>query len=124
RLPTRRTSSVVLNPHGRLVWWPDGPSGEKCIWQLHDVWGWDKIRGEGVVLRENYFKNNPATGKIDWYTNFYFPFSKKWTECVRGVLAAEKIIFTEAIPNELSSIIDPGPSSAEHGARPVLGSLY
>ncbi|KNZ71680.1 hypothetical protein J132_07592 [Termitomyces sp. J132] len=100
-MPTRRTSFVVLNPHGRSVWRLDGPSGGKCIWELHNVWGWDKNRDEGVLLRENYFKSNPATGKkVDWYTDFYFPFLKKWTERVRGASAPEKIIFTEAIPNE------------------------
>ncbi|KAG6860355.1 hypothetical protein C0995_012353 [Termitomyces sp. Mi166 len=99
-MPTRRTSSVVLNLHRRSVSWPDGPLGGKCIWELHDVWGWDKIRNEGIVLRENYFRNNPAMGKkIDWYTDL-----KKWTEREHGVSAAEKIIFTEAIPNEVRFI--------------------
>lgn len=45
------------------MWRRDGPSAGKCIWELHDVWGWDKVRNEGVMLRENYFKYNPVTGK-------------------------------------------------------------
>ena len=62
-MPTRRTSSVMLNPHRKSVWRPNGPSSGRCIWELHDVWGWDKNRDEGVILRENYFKFDPATGK-------------------------------------------------------------
>ncbi|KAG6846502.1 hypothetical protein H0H93_013557, partial [Arthromyces matolae] len=65
-LPTRQTSTAILNPHGRSAWRPDGPSGGKCIWELHDVWGWDRTRDEPVLLRENYFVKNPATGsKMD-----------------------------------------------------------
>ncbi|KAF5384366.1 hypothetical protein D9615_003481 [Tricholomella constricta] len=100
-MPTRKTSHVVLNPNGRKVWRPDGPSQGKCIWELHDVWGWCVNKDEGVVLRENYFINNPSTGKkIDWYTDFYYPFLGKWTERVRGVSSPDKILFVEPIPNE------------------------
>ncbi|KAG6908993.1 hypothetical protein DXG01_002482 [Tephrocybe rancida] len=110
-MPTRRTSSAVLNPHGKSVWHPNGPSRGQCIWEMHDVWGWDKNHNEGVVLRENYFINSPATGKkVDWYTDFYFPFLGKWTERVRGASAPEKIIFVEAIPNEFC----PGSWTPEH----------
>ncbi|GLB39573.1 putative cellulase (glycosyl hydrolase family 5) [Lyophyllum shimeji] len=100
-MPTRKTSHSVLNPAGRKVWRPDGPSGGKCIWEMHDVWGWDVVKNEGVVLREHYFMKNPVTGKkIDWYTDFYYPFLRKWTERVRGASSPEKMIFVEPIPNE------------------------
>ncbi|KAG6817142.1 hypothetical protein H0H93_007455 [Arthromyces matolae] len=69
--------------------------------ELHDVWGWDRTRDEPVLLRENYFVKNRATGgKVDWYTDFYFPFLSRWTERVRRASAQEKIVFVEAIPNE------------------------
>ncbi|KAG5644275.1 hypothetical protein DXG03_008760 [Asterophora parasitica] len=100
-MPTRKTSHAVLNPHGRSVWRPDGPSQGKCIWEMHDVWGWCKNKNEAVVLRENYFINDPVTGrKIDWYTDFYYPFLGKWTERVRAASSPDKIVFVEAIPNE------------------------
>ncbi|KAG5635943.1 hypothetical protein H0H81_009592 [Sphagnurus paluster] len=100
-MPTRKTGTAKLNPEGRKVWRPDGPSQGKCIWELHNVWGWSDAKDEAVVLRENYFINNPATGKkIDWYTDFYYPFLGKWTERVRKASSADKIIFVEAIPNE------------------------
>ncbi|KAG6840292.1 hypothetical protein C0991_007685 [Blastosporella zonata] len=100
-MPTRRTSSATLNPNGKSVWRPDGPSGGRCIWEMHDVWRWDKNRNMAILLRESYFISHPDTGKkIDWYTDFYFPFLRKWTERVRGASAPEKILFVEAIPNE------------------------
>ncbi|KAG6900482.1 hypothetical protein C0995_003615 [Termitomyces sp. Mi166 len=77
--PSSRSTVGIYVPPGarrraqgdrRLVWWPDGLSGGM------------KLVTTGAVLRENYFKNNPATRtgkKIDWYTDFYFLFLKKWT---------------------------------------------
>jgi hypothetical protein len=62
-MPTRHTADVVLNPDGRKAWRLDGPTQGECVWQMHNVWGWDKTKNEGVMLRESYFINNPNTGK-------------------------------------------------------------
>jgi hypothetical protein len=62
-LPTRRTAYNVLNPMGRKAWQKDGPTGGKCVWEMHGVWGYDVLKKEGVVLRENYFAKHPMTGK-------------------------------------------------------------
>ncbi|KAI9070316.1 glycoside hydrolase family 5 protein [Trametes sanguinea] len=100
-LPTRMTSQRVINTAGQKAWQEDGPTGGKCLWEMHGVWGWDQKKNEGVVLRENYFKRDPNTGReIDWYTDFYFPFVQKWAARVRGVTGEDKIVFTEPIPNE------------------------
>lgn len=32
------------------------------MWAMHDVWGWDERKDEGVVLRESYFRKHPMTG--------------------------------------------------------------
>ena len=61
--PTRRTAYNVLNPMGSKAWRRDGPTGGKCVWEMHGVWGYDLIKKEGVVLRENYFVKHPMTGK-------------------------------------------------------------
>ena len=61
--PTRRTAYNVLNPMGRKAWRKDGPTNEKCVWEMHGVWGYDVLKKEGVVLRENYFVKHPMTGK-------------------------------------------------------------
>ena len=62
-MPTRRTSSSVLNSAGRNAWRKDGPTEGKCLWEKHNVWSWDLSKKEGVVLRENYFVTHPMTGK-------------------------------------------------------------
>jgi hypothetical protein len=73
-MPTSKTSNVILNKEGRKAWREDGPSEGQCIWKMHGVWDWDKTKDVGVVLRENYFINNPATGKkVIASVNFVFP---------------------------------------------------
>ncbi|OJT05214.1 hypothetical protein TRAPUB_4039 [Trametes pubescens] len=100
-MPTRLTSQRVINTTGQKAWREDGPTQGKCIWEMHGVWGWDQKKDEGVVLRENYFKRDPHSGReIDWYTDFYYPFVKKWAERVRSVTSEDKVVFTEPIPNE------------------------
>jgi len=43
--------------------------------------------------------------QVDWYTDLYYPFLKRWTERVRGAAANrrghEKLFFVEPIPNEV-----------------------
>ncbi|TCD69457.1 hypothetical protein EIP91_007583 [Steccherinum ochraceum] len=100
-LPTRLTSSKLLNADKHKVWRDDGPTEGQCLWEMHGVWGWDLRKEEGVVLRENYFKKHPMSGKkIDWYTDFYYPFLNQWAERVRSSSSPEKMIFVEPIPNE------------------------
>ncbi|PSS32123.1 hypothetical protein PHLCEN_2v2119 [Hermanssonia centrifuga] len=100
-MPTRRTSHGVLNTDGLNVWLPDGPTAGRCLWEMHGVWGWDRNKKEGVVLRESYFIKHPMTNKkIDWYTDFYYLFLNTWTDRVRGASSSEKIVFVEPIPNE------------------------
>jgi len=62
-MPTRLTSNSVLNSASRKAWRIDGPTEGRCVWEMHSVWGWDKVKNEGVVLRENYFVKDPATGR-------------------------------------------------------------
>ena len=62
-MPTRLTSQAVLNKAGQKAWLDNGPTQGKCLWELHGVWGWDQKKNEGVVLRENYFKRDPDTGR-------------------------------------------------------------
>ncbi|TDL18255.1 glycoside hydrolase family 5 protein [Rickenella mellea] len=100
-MPTKLTSYKPLNTNKMIAWRKDGPTGGKCVWELHNVWGWDRTKEEAVVLRENYFTKDPMTGrKIDWYTDFYYPFLNKWAERVRAACGEDKIVFAEAIPNE------------------------
>ena len=106
---------------GRKAWRKDGPTDGKCVWEMHRVWGYDVLKKEGVVLRENYFAKHPMTGEkvttsplhsftayqidqIDWYTDFYFPFVRKWAERVsRYTNGTRKLLFLEPIPNEVTA---------------------
>lgn len=121
-MPTKRTGQQLLNPKGRKVWREDGPTRGQDLWEMHGVWEWDRTKNAGAVLREEYFMSNPATGRkvrffilvgrtaltisqVDWYTDFYYPFLKRWTERVRGAVANgrghDKLFFAEPIPNEV-----------------------
>ncbi|KAJ8496897.1 hypothetical protein ONZ45_g12265 [Pleurotus djamor] len=100
-MPTRKTSHSVLNPTGHKAWKVDGPTNGLCIWEMHGVWGYDRNKKVGVVLRENYFVKHPMSGKkIDWYTDFYFPFIAKWSQRLRKTVGEDKMLFAEPIPNE------------------------
>lgn len=63
---THKTSQNVLNSDKRTEWRLDGPTPRRCVWEMHSVWGWDKTKGEGIVLHENYFTRHPTTGRKVW----------------------------------------------------------
>ncbi|KIL62019.1 glycoside hydrolase family 5 protein [Amanita muscaria Koide BX008] len=110
-VPTVATSKTILNPKGRKAWTASGPTRGQCLWEMHDVWGWDTKKDEAIVLRENYFTRHPETGEqIDWYTDFYYPFLKRWESRVRRIAGPAKLLFVEPIPNELC----PSSWTAEH----------
>ncbi|KAF8152913.1 glycoside hydrolase family 5 protein [Crassisporium funariophilum] len=100
-MPTKHTSHTLLNTSKTKAWRPDGPTQGRCLWEFHDVWRWNTTSDKAVVLREQYFNQNPNTGKeVEWYTELYYPFAKKWAERVRKASSSEKLVFLEPIPNE------------------------
>ncbi|KAI5119471.1 hypothetical protein M0805_007205 [Coniferiporia weirii] len=100
-MPTKLTNHELMNTEKINVWRSDGPTAGACVWEMHGVWGWDKRKDEAVALRENYFVNHPMTGKkVDWYTDCYYPFIRKWAEVVRASSSPDKLVFVEPIPNE------------------------
>ncbi|KAI0321523.1 glycoside hydrolase family 5 protein, partial [Amylostereum chailletii] len=115
-LPTRKTSTSVLNSASRKAWREDGPTGGRDVWEMHGVWGYDTKKKDGVVLRENYFVKDPASGrKVEWYGDFYYPFINTWTNRVRSASSSDKLVFLEPIPNEFC----PQSWGAEHPANMV-----
>lgn len=117
-MPTKQTTHTLLNEGRKKAWKEDGPTRGQCLWEMHGVWGWCKTRNQAVVLRENYFVKHPVSGKkvciqvchplsvlmssqIEWYTDCYYPFMKKWAERVLHASTLDKILFVEAIPNEV-----------------------
>lgn len=100
-MPTKVDKHVMVNEQKVSVWRADGPTEGKCLWAMHGVWIYDEKYKVPMVLRENYFNNNPLTGdKVDWYTDFYYPFLQKWATLVRSACPLPKIVFVEPIPNE------------------------
>lgn len=105
-MPTKKTAHQLLNPNGRSVWRDDGPTGGRCLWEMHGVWGWDMKKNEAVPLRENYFVRDPRSSTaesrktLDWYTDFYLPFFMQWSELVQNIAGQHKMVFAEPIPNQ------------------------
>lgn len=62
-VPTKLTHYTLLNKKGVKAWAPDGPTQGRCIWEYHDLWRWSSTTDKPVILRENYFKRHPDTGK-------------------------------------------------------------
>jgi len=62
-VPTKLTHYTLLNSKGVKAWVPEGPTKGHCVWEYHDVWRWSKTTDKPVVLRENYFRKHPDTGK-------------------------------------------------------------
>lgn len=62
-MPTRLTHHTLLNEKGSKAWALDGPTQGRCVWEYHDVWRWSKATNKPVILRENYFRQHPDTGK-------------------------------------------------------------
>lgn len=59
-----------------------------------------------MVLRESYFKKHPESGEeVEWYGMFYWPFVMRWAEVMRGVVGEGRMVFTEAIPNEVRCVV-------------------
>lgn len=119
-MPTSLTSQQLLNTSRHKAWRDDGPTQGRCLWEMHGVWGWDRTKKEGVVLRESYFIKDPTTKKkvssidadislgtdlclcqIDWYPDFYYPLINRWADRVRAASSTKKIVFVEPIPNEV-----------------------
>lgn len=100
-MPTSLKSRNMRNLNGRKVWRADGPTAGQCIWESHGVWGYDKAKKEGVVLKEAYFTRRPSDGEpVNWYTDCWYPFVTRWAKRVRSIAGEDKIVFAEGIPNE------------------------
>lgn len=61
-MPTKLDTHVVLNEERLSAWQPDGPTGGKCLWEMHGVWAYDERFKTSIVLREHYFNRHPLTG--------------------------------------------------------------
>ncbi|KAL8276134.1 hypothetical protein RQP46_011465 [Phenoliferia psychrophenolica] len=98
---TAKSHAVLLTPPGGRRAWKDGV---ECVWEEHGVWAWDAKRGRGgepVVLKAEYFRKHPVTGKdVEWYRDFYWPFCAKFGDRIGKANPAWNT-FVGPIPNEL-----------------------
>lgn len=92
--PTRVSGNTVANPDGATAW----TSGQ-CPWQREGVWSWSADRRKPIALREDYFTKDAKGRVVDFYTDFYYPFLRRWDKLVNQK-APRKARFVEPIPNE------------------------
>lgn len=78
--------------------------------------------------------------QVEWHRDFFYPFVGRWAERVHALTGGKKMVFLEAIPNEvccdywvpaqllylsflslvLSFVMDPRQTAAQYGVRPPL----
>lgn len=97
--PTRHSSTVVGNPTGATVWQSAGPTAGECPWARAGVWRWSAKKNAPVVLQEDYFAKDRVGRKVDFYSDFYYPFVQRWEAVVKARQPA-KCRMVEAVPNE------------------------
>lgn len=107
--PTR-DGSVTIDPKGLTIWadanmeQPDGVNPRwgwtrdtsrwslgTCLWALHGVWDVET----GFILRPDYFKYSPTTGKlVDFIEDYFKPHFVAWARRVRAS-HPEAILFVQ-----------------------------
>ncbi|TIB98826.1 glycoside hydrolase [Wallemia mellicola] len=90
--PTRKSGVRKISPVRKAY-----KNDAVCPWLREGVWAYSTDKSKPVVLRQDYFKKHPLTGKtVEWYHDFYMPFAKKFYEkCANG-----RWCVVEPIPNE------------------------
>ena len=99
-----------MNPKGVTLWTtePASPSGRalskeaRCIWARHGVWGYDADTKRPIVLKEGYFTKDAQGRGVNFYTDFYWPFVKRWEDVVKQRSGGKAMLHVEGVPNEVS----------------------
>ena len=92
--PTRVSHTVTANPSGANVW-----SSGACPWEKEAVWRWSDAKGRAMAMQEDYFAKDRSGRKVEFYSDFYFPFVRRWDEVI-GRKAKGKARMISAVPNE------------------------
>jgi len=107
--PSKIKGYQTMNPSGLTLWTREGHASSsssskesRCIWAQHGVWGWDQDTRRPIVLKEGYFTKDAKGRKTDFYTDFYWPFVKKWEEMVKARTGGRAMVHVEGVPNEAS----------------------
>ena len=91
--PTRKSHYVDGNATGAKAW-----TGE-CPWEKAGVWRWSESKNQPVALRDDYFRKDASGREVNFYSDFYWPFVRRWDALVASK-APKKARMVEAVPNE------------------------
>jgi hypothetical protein len=91
--PSKKIGTRIINTERKKAWLHEG-----CIWKQHGVWGLNDT-GNPVVLKPNYFRIHPITGKqVDFNKDFYLPFVKKYAAAIHEV-HSDAFLFISSVPS-------------------------
>ena len=87
---------VLVDPKGKKAWKDEYSNG--CIWKKAGVWRTNPQTSEPELIIPRYFAN------VDFGTECYLPFAKKYTEIMRATWTGNRLLmFVELPPLEFSS---------------------
>lgn len=98
-VPTKKTSVVTLNEHGKSCWLEDCQD----VWRQHGVWNLDS-NNEPILKDHHYFSRFPKThpqkaGKdISFNNDFYIPFLLEFRKAIKQIMPMS-FFFIEPVPN-------------------------
>jgi hypothetical protein len=116
--PSKIKGYRTMNPKGLSLWISTGQEADsaeaststgrtskesRCIWARHGVWGYDADTRRPIVLKEGYFTKDSQGKKVNFYTDFYWPFVKRWEDGVKRRSGGKAMVHVEGVPNEVST---------------------
>ena len=96
--PTRINKYVTGNPNSVSAW------TIQCPFEEAGAWRWSSAKSKAVVLQDDFFKKDSTGRKIDFYTDFYWPFVRRWNDVVGNAGGRDKAKMVEVIPNEFCPV--------------------
>ncbi|KAI8910703.1 glycoside hydrolase superfamily [Powellomyces hirtus] len=93
--PTRKDHKKIVNEVKVSAWLP----GKECIWKSHGVWSLDPTTHLPRTSHPDYFTHRRDGTPINFYTDCYVPFIKRFTHSILAV-DPTLLVFFEPIPNE------------------------
>ncbi|KAF9432345.1 hypothetical protein BGZ76_010936 [Entomortierella beljakovae] len=99
--PTRKERTRIINAEKDSAW-IDG----QCIWKQHGVWSVNPKTGAPQLDKQDYFTNDPTTGKPIEFTKFYLDFVNKYSRAIQSV-SSSTFVFVGPIPNEPAPVWRP-----------------
>lgn len=96
--PTRVDKYVTGNPTSTSAW------TRPCPFEEAGAWRWSEAKQTPVALQDDFFAKDGKGNKVDFYTDFYWPFVRKWNGVVARGKGKSKAKMIEVIPNEFCPV--------------------